>query len=144
MKATFLKLYPYTISLLFIFPLLKVSLMNLSLILFCLLTLLNYLFIEKQKSPYLKKEVVLLTLPFFLITITGIFYFDETGSFKPVSNAVYYLIFPAFFYIAPEKYFTSEKIKCYLNLLKISCVIVIIGFIVAYLVGKKLGNKLKV
>jgi len=132
MKAIVTKIYPYTISLLFVFPLLKVSLMNLVLIVFSLFTILQFFIPKEKKAVVFKKEMVLLSIPFFIVLFTSLFYWEEKDVFKPLDNALYYLIFPLTFIFAPQEFFTKEKVQSYLTILKISCLIVAIGFILSF------------
>jgi O-antigen ligase len=133
MKAIVNKIYPYTISLLFIFPLLKVSLMNLVLIVFSLFTIIHFFTQKENKKIIFRKEIVLLVIPFFIVLFTSFFYWGEKSVFKPLDNALYYLIFPLTFMFTPQEFFSKEKVQSYLTVLKISCLIVAIGFVFSFL-----------
>jgi O-antigen ligase len=107
--------------------------MNLVLIVFSLFTIVHFFIQKENKAVVFKKEMVLLTIPFFIVLFTSFFYWEEKSVFKPLDNALYYLIFPLAFIFTPQEFFSKERVQSYLTILKISCLIVTIGFILSFL-----------
>ena len=131
MKNNIEKIFYFLIPLLFTFPLFQESFSTFFFILLALNTLLHV--IVTKKNIFKNKNLLIFTLPFWLILIVCLFRFESFESLKPVNQALFFLLFPMVFSSIPGKYFTSEKIKFYLEILKNSCFFVAIGYIIAFL-----------
>src|SRR5690606_1022328 len=100
---------------------------------FSLFTIIHFFTQKENKKIVFRKEIVLLIIPFFIVLFTSFFYWEEKDVFKPLYNALYYLIFPLTFIFTPQEFFSKEKVQSYLTVLKISCLIVAIGFLFSFL-----------
>lgn len=122
-------LFPYLIPLLFIFPLFKESISTFFFILVASNTIIYAYFAKLYSSPKLKKSIVY-TMPFWIILIGCLL---GGGSLAPVQNALYFLLFPLVFALIPDENFTKPKIQFYIDILKNTSLIIVVGYIVAFL-----------
>lgn len=130
MKYNSEKAYPFFIYILFLFPLFKESILTL-LFLFLIGNTIIYVY-QKKKFKRPKKEILLLTIPFWIIFISSIIHFENFSSLKPVGKSIYFFLFPVVFNYIPLSNFTSDKINKYLTLLKNVCLFIILFYITSF------------
>ena len=119
LKNISLKLFPFLISLLFLFPILKESLSSFLVILLCLNTIIYKIASKDYKMP--EAKIYLLTLPFWIILISSFFSSDFQKSMVHIQHALFFLIIPIFFSLIPKEFFTWKRLNSYLSILKITC-----------------------
>lgn len=136
MKKITLQLFPILISSLFVFPVLKENLCSLVLILLVLNTLL-YCFTAKSFSSFEFKYLIL-TIPFWLILTNSFFSNNLNVSIIHIQHSLIFLIIPVVFSLIPKDYFTYQKLNFYLSILKNTCAIIAIIYIVSYFVNNPL------
>lgn len=130
MKNITEKLFYILVPALFTFPLFKESI---STFLFILLASNTLFFTLASKNYKIRnREILYFTIPFWIILVTSLFYIHSIHNFRPIKNALYFLLFPLVFYYIPTVHFTKEKIRFYLNILKNVCLIVAIGYLIAF------------
>jgi hypothetical protein len=127
MKYNAENIFPYLISILFLFPLFKENILSIMVILLAV----NTIIFLKQKNSFKlpQKEYLLLTIPFWIIFVVSLIRFDSFNELKPVISSLFFLIFPLIFNYIPLKNFTSEKIHKYLSILKNVCLLIILYYI---------------
>lgn len=130
MKYNSEKTFPFFIYILFLFPLFKESILTILLLLLITNTII-YIY-QKKKFEKPKKEILILTIPFWIILISSILRFEDFKSLKPIGNSLFFLLFPLVFNYIPSNNFTTDKIYKYLTLLKNVCVLIIISYIFAF------------
>lgn len=130
MKYKSEKNFPFFIYLLFLFPLFKESILTVLIILLGINTIV-YIY-QKKNIKAFKKEILILTLPFWIILISSLINYEDIKSLKPAGNALFFLVFPIVFNYIPSSNFTSDKIFKYLTLLKNVCLLIIISYIFAF------------
>jgi O-antigen ligase len=130
MKYNSEKAFPYLISILFLFPLFKESILTLLLLLLIGNTIIYVIQHKKFQTP--KKEILLLTIPFWIIFLSAIIRFENLNSFKPSNNALLFLLLPIVFNYIPLNNFTTEKINKYLTILKNSCLFIILTYLILF------------
>ena len=114
------KNFQYILPLFFLFPIFKESLLTFLIIILSINTIF-YLIQNKIKIAF-NKDVFLMTIPFWIVFISSLFYFKNFETLKPVKNVLFFLLFPFLFYFIPKSNFTDEKIKFYIkNNEKIIC-----------------------
>lgn len=136
MKKITLQLFPILISSLFVFPVLKENLCSLVLILLVLNTLL-YCFTAKSFSSFEFKYLIL-TIPFWLILTNSFFSKNLNVSIIHIQHSLIFLIIPIVFSLIPKDFFTYQKLNFYLSILKNTCAIIAIIYIVSYFVNNPL------
>lgn len=124
------KAFSHLISILFLFPLFKESLLSILFILLTLNTIIYLIQIKEFKKP--KKDILLLTIPFWIIFITSLIRFENINSLKASNNALFFLIFPLVFNYIPSNNFTPKKINKYLTILKNVCLFIILTYIILF------------
>lgn len=130
MKYNSEKAFPFLISTLFLFPLFKESILT---ILVSLLTLNTIIYSVQKKNYQLpKKEILILTLPFWITLIVSLFYFDGLKSLMPINNSLLFLILPLTFNYIPKENFTTDKINKYFIVLKNVCLLIVICYVVLF------------
>ncbi|WP_338409383.1 O-antigen ligase family protein [uncultured Flavobacterium sp.] len=130
MKYNAKKAFPFLISLLFLFPLFKENIVSFIFILVSLNTIIYQFQNKSFKRP--KKEILLLTIPFWIVFILSLFYFDGLQSLKPISNSMFFLLFPILFNYIPEENFSSDKLNKYINILKNASLLIIVYYLVSF------------
>lgn len=130
MKYDSEKAFPYLISSLFLFPLFKESILTLLLMLLLVNTIIYVVKNKKNQLP--KKQILYLTIPFWIVLVSSLFHFKSLNSLKPVGNAMFFLLFPLVFNYIPLSNFTSIKIEKYLTLLKNVCLFIIFFYFIAF------------
>lgn len=130
MKTITLKLFPFLISSLFIFPIIKENFSSLLLILLGLNLILYKISIKDYSFVNLK--VFFLTIPFWIISITSIFSSNYTDSLIHIKHSLLFLFFPIVFSLIPIHFFSKDKINLYMAVLKNTCLIIAIIYIYNY------------
>lgn len=123
------KNFNFLIPLLFLFPLFKE---NISTFLFILLAANTLYFALKNKSCYLNKSFLLLTIPFWIILVTCLIWYSKKEDLKPVENSLFFLFFPIVLLNIPKSFFSKEKLNLYFEILKYVCAIVCVGYFIAF------------
>ena len=134
LKNISLKLFPFLISLLFLFPILKESLSSFLVILLCLNTIIYKIASKDYKLP--EAKIYLLTLPFWIILISSFFSSDFQKSMVHIQHALFFLIIPIFFSLIPKEFFTWKRLNSYLSILKITCLLIAVVYIVSFFIYK--------
>jgi O-antigen ligase len=131
LKSITLKLFPYTIGIIFFFPILK---QNISTATFLLLAfnLIIYKILNKDYS-YMNKKNLLLTIPFWLIAIKSIWSVNFTESMIHVNHAAFFLVFPLFFSLIPKENFSLQKLNLYFTILKNVCLLIALLYIFSFI-----------
>lgn len=130
MKYNSEKAFPYLISILFLFPLFKESILTFLLLLLFGNTIIYIIQYKKFQKP--KKEILLLTIPFWIIFLSSLIRFESINSLKPISNALFFLLLPLVFNYIPLNNFTTENINKYLTILKNVCLFIILSYIILF------------
>ena len=130
MKKISLKLFPFLISLLFIFPIIKESLSSFIVILICLNTVIYKIASKDYSLPTTK--TLLLTIPFWIILFCSFFSDNIPVSAIHIQHALFFLIIPVFFSLIPKENFTSKKIDLYIWILKITCILIAVIYVVFF------------
>lgn len=131
MKNSTAKIFYFLIPLLFTFPLFKESFSSFFFILLGLNTLLYNISIKN--SSFRNKNLLVLTLPFWIIFFVCLTRFENFESLNPINHGLFFLLFPIIVSFIPQEHFAKEKIKFYLEILKNSCLLMAIGYIVTFL-----------
>lgn len=130
MKYNSVKAFPYLISILFLFPLFKESILSF-LILLLIGNIIIYI-VQYKKFEKPRKEILLLTIPFWIIFLSTLLRFESVNSLKPSSNALFFLLLPLVFNYIPLNNFTTENINKYLTILKNVCLFIILSYIILF------------
>ncbi|WP_333599017.1 O-antigen ligase family protein [Flavobacterium sp.] len=131
MKKISLKLFPFLISFLFIFPILKESLSSFIVILICLNTIIYKIAAKDYTFP--KPKTLLLTIPFWIILIRSLFTSHFSVNATHIQHALFFLLLPVFFLLIPKEFFRKEKLNLYFEILKNACFVIAFGYVIAFL-----------
>ena len=124
------KNFQYILPLFFLFPIFKESLLTFLIIILSFNTI--FYLVQNKIKIAVSKDIFLLTIPFWIVLISSLFYFKNFETLKPVKNVLFFLFFPIIFYFIPKSNFTNEKIKQYITILKNSCLFIIFVYIIAF------------
>lgn len=130
MKTITIKLFPFLVSSLFIFPIIKENFSSLLLILLSLNLILYKL--SSKNYLFINLETLKLTLPFWLITVFSIFSSNYSESIVHIKHSLLFLFFPIIFSLLPTNLFTTIKIDWYLKILKNICLIISLIYVFSY------------
>ncbi|MFT7251581.1 MAG: O-antigen ligase [Flavobacterium sp.] len=133
MKKLSLKLFPILLSSLFIFPLIQESLSSFIIILICINTIC-YKIVSKDFS-FIDYKTALLTIPFWIIVVNSAFANNFNSSITHIQHGLFFLIIPVFFSLIPKQFFTLEKIKSYITVLKNACLLIAIIYIISFFIN---------
>lgn len=125
MKINFEHNFYFLIPILFVFPLMKENIISFFII---LLSLNTILFALKTKKILINKEILLFTIPFWIVLIVSIFNFKTLTDLKPINNVLLFLIFPIVFFNIPKIFFTTEKLNLYFEILKYTLLIIALTY----------------
>lgn len=131
MKEKIESRFPYLLCALFLFPLFKENVSSALFIVFSAATL-AYGVSFRQYNAF-SVRTVWLTLPFWIVLLACLFHYDGPKSLGPVNNALFFLLFPLVFSMAPKKAFSNIWLDRYFTILTVSCSVMAIGYIVAFL-----------
>jgi len=126
---------------LFAFPLFKVNIANLLVILLILICLS---YNPRQILKFFTWENLKFTIPFWIILITSVFYFGQNNWYDSIQNALPFLIYPLSFFLIPNQYFENNLITKYLIITKVSCIIILTTFIVTFIYYYSLQDFFKI
>lgn len=112
------------------FPILKENVSTFSIILLCL-NLIIYK-VSSRDFSFIKRYILLLTIPFWIILFTSFFSNNLEISFIHIQHALFFLLVPITFSLIPKEFFTLKKVNLYISFLKNICVIITIIYIVSY------------
>lgn len=129
MRINLEKLFPFLIPFLFIFPLMKENILSFTIILLSLLVVLHVIQIKKI---VLNKEVLIYTIPFWLILIVSIIHLKDISGLKPIQNSILFLILPIVFYNIPKENFSAQKINFYFDVLKYTSVLIALYYFLSF------------
>jgi O-antigen ligase len=132
-KKLSLKLFPILLSSLFIFPLIQESLSSFIIILICINTIC-YKIVSKDFS-FIDYKTALLTIPFWIIVVNSAFANNFNSSITHIQHGLFFLIIPVFFSLIPKQFFTLEKIKSYITVLKNACLLITIIYIISFFIN---------
>lgn len=138
MKQISQKLFPYLISLLFIFPIIKESLSSFIVILICLNTVIYKITSNDYSLPKLK--TLLLTIPFWIILFRSFFTDNFTVNAIHIQHALFFLIIPFFFSFIPQKNFGRQKMDLYILILKITCLLIAVIYVFFFFLNHSLSE----
>lgn len=133
MKDFTLKLFPYLISFVFIFPILKENFSTFTLILLTL-NLIVYKFAAKD-TTFINKRVLILTIPFWIICLNALMSSNIRESSIHIQRASCFLLIPTVFSLIPKQFFTLKKINLYISVLKNTCLLVAFVYVFYYLIN---------
>ncbi len=129
MKINLEKLFPILMPLLFMFPLMKENILTFIII---LLSLLVIIYTIISKKFVINKEVLLYTIPFWLILIVSIINLKDLSGLKPIQNSILFLILPIIFYNIPKENFSAQKINFYFEVLKYTLVLIAVSYFLSF------------
>ena len=132
MKSITYKLFPFLISLLFLFPILKESLSSFFIILLCVNTLLYSVVSKNFKSFNVK--ILFFTIPFWIILIRSLLSGSLLDNITPLRHALFFLICPIFFSLIPSEFFSFKKINLYLSILKNTCLAIACVYVISFFI----------
>ena len=138
MKNITLKLFPFLISLLFIFPIIKESLSSFLLILLCLNAVLYKISIKQY--CFIKIETLLLTIPFWLILLRSLFSTDFKQNIPHIQHGLIFLIIPVFFSLIPISFFNKQKLNLYISILKNICFLIALIYVISFFTTKSFNE----
>ena len=138
MKKISLKLFPLLISLLFIFPILKENLSSFIVILICVNTIIYK--IAAKDYNFIKPKTLLLTIPFWIILFRSFFSNDYSISVNHIQHALLFLIIPVFFTLIPVEFFNKKRIDSYLTILKLTCFLIAVTYVICFFRQYSLDN----
>ncbi|WP_348812041.1 O-antigen ligase family protein [Flavobacterium maritimum] len=138
MKNVTLKLFPVLLSFLFTFPILKESLSSFVVILVCLNTIIYKISVKDYR--FLEPKTILLTIPFWIILINSIFSTNFQKSIPHIQHALFFLIIPIFFSLIPKEFFNTQKINLYITVLKITCLLIAIIYVISFFINFSIGE----
>jgi O-antigen ligase len=124
------KNFQYILPLFFIFPIFKESFLTLLIVILFLNTL--HFVVQNKMEITINRTFLLLTIPFWIVLFSSLFYFKNFETLKPVKNVLFFLLFPILFYYIPKSNFTDKKIKKYITILKNSCLFIIFVYIITF------------
>ena len=130
------KLFPFLICLVFLFPILKESISTFSIILL-IINLVVYKVYAKDFS-FLKVDILLLTIPFFIVLLFSAFSVNFKISFQHINHSLFFLIIPVLFSLIPKEHFSLKKINLYISVLKNLCLLIAVIYIVAFFANNPL------
>lgn len=114
----------------FCFPLFKENINNAIFI----ITSLVCLFVQYKKKQFnFDKNIIIYSIPFWIILIFCIFRMTNFSDLTPIKNALYFFLIPFIFNNIPINFFSNKNVTLYLNLLKYVCLIICITYIVLFL-----------
>lgn len=116
---------------LFLFPLLKENLVTFTFLLLLLATVLYRITIRNFKPEY--PGLLCFIIPFFIVLTDCLIRFKTLETLQPANRAFFFLLFPVVFSYLPPGFVTREKLTKCLQLLKISCAIMAVGYILLFL-----------
>ncbi|WP_310379661.1 O-antigen ligase family protein [Flavobacterium sp.] len=116
---------------LFTFPIFKESISSLLLILLILNTIIYT--ISSKKFKFKTRKVLLFTIPFWILILFTHIDFSNPKTLIPINNGLFFLLFPITFSYIPKIHFSKEKIIFYLEIVKNTCFIIAISYIVGFL-----------
>lgn len=131
MKNICEKLFTFLLPLLFVFPAFKENISSIFFIVLSINTIFYSIITKNYKS--FDKKMLLFTIPFWVLLVFCLVYFDSVKSLKPARQGLFFLLFPIIFSLIPKVYFSKEKIYLYITILRYSCVVIAFGFIAAFL-----------
>lgn len=138
MSNLIVKSYPYSILLLFCFPLLKENLSSFTFLIFAVLTVINcFSFPVKEKKNI---SIFYFTIPFWIILLDAILYGRLKESSSAINHALLFLLFPLVFYLSPLSLFTKENLDRYFNFLTWICVVLGISYIFLFILNNPLSS----
>lgn len=132
MKTVIEKSYRLLIPLLFAFPLFKENISSMVFIALSVVTITDAILNKSYKGfkyPYLA-----LLLPFCAVLYGCLVHFEPSTGFKPLRQALFFLLFPLIFAGMPAHHFTYKKLTLYLDILKNCCLIISVGYVAAFLI----------
>ena len=124
------KNFQYILPLFFLFPMFKENFLTLLIILLGLNTL--FYLVQNKIKITLTKELLFLTIPFWIVFISSLFFFKSFETLKPVKNVLFFLLFPLLFYFIPKNNFTDIKVRFYITILKNCCLLIIFTYIIGF------------
>lgn len=133
MKKITYQLFPFFLCLIFMFPIVKESFSSFFIILLGINTLI-YKILSKNYSV-IKPKTLLLTIPFWIILVPSVFSKNYALSFLHVNHGLYFLIIPILFSMVPCEFFSKNKINLYFNVLKNTCLLIAIIYVVSFFIN---------
>ncbi len=131
MKKTIEKLFLYLIPLLFTFPFFKENVSSFFFILLAANTL-AYSIITKNYKSFNWKRVLYLSIPLWIIITASSIKGTLITDLKDVNHALFFLLVPLVFGLIPNNYFSRQKIELYVSILKNVCLIMGVGYLIAF------------
>lgn len=79
-------------------------------------------------------KIYLLTIPFWIILFRNLFSNDFHNSMIHMQHALFFLIIPIFFSLIPKEFFTLNRLNNYIAILKNTCLLIGIIYIVSFFI----------
>ena len=130
MKKISLKLFPLLISILFVFPILKESLSSFIVIVICINVIIYK--VSAKDFSFFESKTLLLTIPFWIIFFRSLFSDNSAISAVHIQHSLFFLIIPVFFSLIPSKFFDTQKLNLYMMVLKLTCLLIAIIYIISF------------
>ncbi len=127
-KNKFLPAISLLVGSLFTFPLFKESISTFLFILLSASAVINFL-ISKPKFNW---KILWFTIPFWIVVTDCVLKANSPEDLKAIKNALFFLLFPVLFGLLPSSVFSKKQITIYFEILKNACLIVAIGYIIAF------------
>jgi hypothetical protein len=129
-KKITLKLFPFLLSFVFLFPILKESLSSFAIILVCINTIIYK--ISAKDYTFLEPKTILLTIPFWIILLNSFFSSDFQKSAPHIQHALFFLLIPVVFSLIPLEFFNRQRLNLYITVLKNTCLLIGIIYIICF------------
>lgn len=133
MKNISLKLFPFLISLVFLLPILKENLSSFSVILLFINTIIYV--ISSRDYTNFKFQTLLLTIPFWIVLLNSVCSDNFKNSATHIQHSILFLIMPVLFSAIPNEFFNKNKINLYISVLKNTCLIISIVYVVSFFIN---------
>lgn len=130
MKKITEKLYWLLIPLVFTFPLFKESISSAIVIALVLNTVLYHF--ACKLVPKIGLQTLFLTIPFWIILIYSLICGQLAISSTHIQHSLFFLIIPLCFSTIPVHFFDAEKLATYFFILKNTCLLICIVYIVSF------------
>lgn len=133
MKNITFKLFPFLISLVFIFPIFKESISSFFLILLSINTIIYK--ISSKDYSFFKLQTFWLTIPFWIVLLNSVFSDNYRNSSIHIQHSSLFFIIPVLFSLIPEDFFIKKKIDLYISVLKNTCLIISIVYVLSFFIN---------
>ena len=130
MKNFCIKLFPFLISLLFAFPILKENYSSIGVLLLLLFIVIYK--ISSKELPSITVKSAMLTLPFWLLFVYSSIHGGISKNVIHIEHGLFFLVIPLLFEQIPKYYFSEKWISIYLMVLKNICLLIAIIYVLSF------------